>query len=57
MNQYRAIEDVIERLDQSLWDPLDVVAYRTKAPKFMILTQMQMCIRDRCRPGITAGDV
>ncbi len=40
MNQYRAIEDVIERLDQSLWDPLDVVAYRTKAPKFMILTQM-----------------
>ena len=40
MNQYRAIEDVIERLDQSLWEPLDVVAYRTKAPKFMILTQM-----------------
>ncbi|HHQ4573367.1 TPA: DUF3987 domain-containing protein, partial [Aeromonas veronii] len=40
MNQHRAIEDVIERLDKSLWDPLDVVAYRTKAPRFMILTQM-----------------
>lgn len=40
MNQYIAIENVIERLEQSLWDPLDVVAYRTKAPKFMILTQM-----------------
>ncbi|WMX35191.1 YfjI family protein [Aeromonas caviae] len=40
MNQHRAIETVIERLDQSLWDPLDVVAYRTKAPRFMILTQM-----------------
>lgn len=40
MNQHRAIEAVIERLDQPLWDPLDVVAYRTKAPRFMILTQM-----------------
>ena len=40
MNQYRAIEDVIERLAQSVWVPVDVVAYRTKAPKFMILTQM-----------------
>ncbi|MEA9438952.1 DUF3987 domain-containing protein, partial [Aeromonas caviae] len=40
MNQHRAIETVIERLDQCLWDPLDVVAYRTKAPRFMILTQM-----------------
>ena len=40
MNQHRAIEAVIERLDQSLWDTLDVVAYKTKAPRFMILTQM-----------------
>jgi len=40
MNQHRAIEAVIERLDQSLWEPLDVVAYKTKAPRFMILTQM-----------------
>ncbi|MCK0188233.1 YfjI family protein [Aeromonas hydrophila] len=40
MSQFRAIEDVIERLDGSLLEPLNYVADRTKAPKFMILTQM-----------------
>ncbi|WP_290435163.1 hypothetical protein [Aeromonas caviae] len=37
MNQHRAIEAVIERLDQSLWDTLDVVAYKTVIPHLILL--------------------
>lgn len=40
MNQYRAIENVIAKLDKSISEPLNIIARKTKAPKIMILTQM-----------------
>lgn len=38
MNQYIALEEVLTKLDKSLKRPLNLVAYMTKAPKFMIIT-------------------
>lgn len=40
MNQHRAINAIINKLDLSLKKPLDAIHNRTKAPGFMILTQM-----------------